>query len=92
MWRCCSPRLRFLHMTCLPFSANLITGTSIQAQMIGSNAVSPLIFSDEQSAGILWRPCEPRSTSSTPRFILRREIFLLATAGKIPMKFTAPRV
>jgi len=32
------------------FRANLITSTSIQAQMIGSNAVSPLIFSDEQSA------------------------------------------
>jgi PAS domain S-box-containing protein len=32
------------------FRANLITNTSIQAQMIGSNAVSPLIFNDAQSA------------------------------------------
>jgi PAS domain S-box-containing protein len=32
------------------FRANLITNTSIQAQMIGANAVSPLIFNDAQSA------------------------------------------
>jgi len=32
------------------FRANLITNTSIQAQIIGSNAVSPLIFNDAKSA------------------------------------------
>ncbi len=34
----------------ITFRANLITNTSIQAQIIGSNAVSPLIFNDARSA------------------------------------------
>ena len=32
------------------FRANLVTSTSIQAQIIGSNSVSPLIFNDSKSA------------------------------------------
>jgi PAS domain S-box-containing protein len=32
------------------FRANLVTNTSIQAQIIGSNVVSPLIFNDARSA------------------------------------------
>jgi PAS domain S-box-containing protein len=34
------------------FRANLVNNTSIQAQIIGSNAVSPLIFNDAKSAEI----------------------------------------
>jgi PAS domain S-box-containing protein len=34
----------------ITFRANLLTNTSIQAQIIGSNAVSPLIFNDARSA------------------------------------------
>jgi PAS domain S-box-containing protein len=33
------------------FRANLVANTSIQAQIIGSNSVSPLIFNDAKSAG-----------------------------------------
>jgi PAS domain S-box-containing protein len=34
----------------ITFRTNLISNTSVQAQIIGSNAVSPLIFNDPQSA------------------------------------------
>jgi len=34
----------------ITFRQNLVTNTSIQAQIIGSNAVSPLIFNDAKSA------------------------------------------
>jgi len=34
----------------ITFRTNLVTNTSIQAQIIGSNAVSPLIFNDSRSA------------------------------------------
>src|SRR5271165_7511341 len=32
------------------FRSNLITNTSVQARIIGANAISPLIFNDSQSA------------------------------------------
>ncbi len=34
----------------ITFRANLVDNTSIEAQIIGSNAVSPLIFNDPRSA------------------------------------------
>jgi PAS domain S-box-containing protein len=34
----------------ITFRANLVTNTSIQARIIGSNAVSPLLFNDSKSA------------------------------------------
>ena len=34
----------------ITFRSNLITNTSIQARIIGANAISPLIFNDSQSA------------------------------------------
>ena len=42
--------LAFFAYDLYTFRANLITNTSIQAQMIGSNAISPLIFNDARSA------------------------------------------
>jgi hypothetical protein len=40
----------FLASDLITFRQNLATNTSIQAQIIGSNAVSPLIFNDAKSA------------------------------------------
>jgi len=42
--------LAFFAYDLITFETNLVTGTSIQAQIIGSNAVSPLIFNDSSSA------------------------------------------
>ena len=42
--------LAFFAYDLYTFRANLVNNTSIQAQMIGSNAVSPLIFNDARSA------------------------------------------
>jgi len=40
----------FFAFDLITFRANLVTNTSTQAQIIGSNAVSPLIFNDAKSA------------------------------------------
>lgn len=42
--------LAFFAYDLVTFRDNLITNTTIQAQIIGSNAVSPLVFNDPQSA------------------------------------------
>ena len=42
--------LAFVGLDVVTFRTNLINNTSIQAQIIGSNAVSPLLFNDSKSA------------------------------------------
>ena len=73
------------------FRATMVRSLSIQAQIVGANSASALLFNDPAWRVSTYRRWTPHRTSALPVSILRRESFRDLVAGSRATNWRLPR-